>query len=59
MEVLLISITDNRENNSKDVKVLGKDEMPEEVYLKPMVNILKKKMKEVQSDELGAKDSRA
>ncbi|KRQ86019.1 hypothetical protein ABG79_02151 [Caloramator mitchellensis] len=41
MEVLLISIIDSKDNN-KTIEVIGKEEMSEESYLKPMVNILKK-----------------
>lgn len=42
LEVLLVSITDSREDDSKTYEVIGKEEMSEEIYLKPMINILKR-----------------
>lgn len=46
MKVLLVSIVDSREDESKRTTVIESQEVETDLYLKPMVNLLKKSVNE-------------
>lgn len=46
MQLVILSITDSREDDKKSSEIIGTTEMADEIYLKPMVRLLKRNMQE-------------